>query len=93
MPEKKTSSDSKTIAKVICEGVKNGEKKKILGIIEVPKMTINSSETLSNTCKLSYSLQIKTHIVGFLGTSPKVQFKIYIGTKPLNYENKLKLMQ
>lgn len=92
MPEIKTSSDSKTIAKVICDGVKNGERKKILGIIDVPSMTINSSETLSNTCKLGYSLQIKTHIVGFL-TSPKVQFKIYIGTKPLNYENKLKLMQ
>lgn len=92
VPERKITTDYKTIGKVLCEGVKSGDRKKILGVIDVPLMTINSSENLSNTCVLTYILQIKAHIVGFL-QSPKVQFKIFIGTKPLNYENKLKLMQ
>lgn len=89
-PERKVATDAKTIVKVKCEGVKNGDKKKILGLLVIPDMIINSSTHLSKTCLLSYQFQVKAHIVGFL-QSPKVFFPVVVGTRPLNYENKLML--
>lgn len=85
VPERKVTTDSKTIVKATLEGARNGIKKKILGCLDIPLMTLNSSEKLS-TCQLSYIFQVKAHIVGFL-QSPCVQFKIVVGTK-INYENK-----
>lgn len=87
-PETKKITDAKTIVKVKCEGVKDGDRKKILGVMEIPGMIINTSTSLSKCCQLSYLFQVKTHIVGFL-QSPKIQFPIEVGTKPLNYENKI----
>lgn len=88
VPEEKVMRDSKNIVKVVCEGVKSGKRKKIAGIIEIPPMTLNTSESLCKACQLSYILQVKTNVVGFL-QSPKIQFNIVIGMKPLNFENKL----
>lgn len=90
-PDKRTITDAKTIAKTICEGLKNGEEKKILAAIEVPNMTLNSTEnslTIKPICKLSYIVQVSVCVVGFYN-SPKIQFDISIGTKPLNYDYKL----
>lgn len=91
-PERKVTTDAKTIVKVKCEGVKSGSQKKILGALEIPDMIINTSTHLSKCCQLSYLFQVKSHIVGFL-QSPKIQFPIVIGTKPLNYENKLLMLE
>jgi len=90
-PEKKVIVDSKSITKTICEGVKNNCEKKILGVIAIPKMTLNSTEnslTINPICKLSHFIQVSACVIGFY-QSPKVEFKVTIGTKPLNYEYKL----
>lgn len=89
-PEKRTVFDSKTIAKTVCEGVKNCCEKKILAVIEIPKMTLNSTEnslTINPICKLSHVLKVSACVVGFY-QSPKVQFNVTVGTKGLNYEYK-----
>lgn len=91
-PERKVTSDTKTIVKVKCDGVKSGSNKKILGVLVIPDMIINTSTHLSKCCQLSYLFQVKAHIVGFL-QSPKLQFPIVIGTRPLNYENKLLMLK
>jgi hypothetical protein len=91
-PERKVTTDAKTIVKVKCEGVKSNSCKKILGVLEIPGMIINTSTHLSKCCQLSYLFQVKAHIVGFL-QSPKLQFPIVIGTKPLNYEHKILMLK
>jgi hypothetical protein len=85
-PEKKTISHEKTIAKAICEGVRDKTKKKILASIEVPPLTLTNS-SVSKVCQLTYNLHIAACVVGFL-KKPAVQFEIFVGSKPLNYEYK-----
>lgn len=86
-PEIRSTSETKTLLKNVIGGAKSGAETKLSGLIEIPKFTLPSNETISSIVKVNYFIQVNVDIVGFLGR-PKVKLPIVIGTKALKFSNK-----
>lgn len=87
-PEHREWIEKKTLVRNTCQGAKSGKITKFKSIAEVPQFTIPTCD-LSEVVKISYLLQVKVQVIGFI-RRPKVEIEnLVIGSLPLIFTDSL----